>query len=168
LGVAQSPLAGWLGHRAPFAFEKEFVAAPGIVAFQVGTPPILSMAALPAALRVMGEAGMEKVALGGTMLTSAFLDLVDSRLPGFRLATPRDPHRRGSHVSLEHPEARPLTAALVKRGIVPDFRAPNLIRFGFCPLYNGFEEGERAVALLEALIASGDHLGEEAAGGLVT
>lgn len=168
LESAESPLAGWLGHQAPFAFDREYRAAPGVVGFQVGTPPILSMAALPAAFALLGEVGMDQVALGGRLLTSAFVELADRRLPEFRLATPRDPDRRGSHVSLEHPEARQLTAALVRRGIVPDFRAPNLVRFGFCPLYNGFEEGKSAVAALEELIRSGEHLREEEPAGIVT
>lgn len=133
----RSPLQGWMGHAAPFAFEPEYRPAAGIGRFQCGTPPILSLAALDAALELFD--GLDPAALRtkSQALGDLFLELVDSECAGFGLevACPRDGQRRGSQVSLRHPEGYAIVQALIARGVIGDFRQPDVLRFGLAPLY---------------------------------
>lgn len=153
-GAMKSPIWAWLGHRSPFEFGPEFSPAEGVGGFVSGTPPILSLAALNGALDAFAGAGMADVHSKSVRLQEAFLDGIQGLLSDglVRLASPKEPDMRGSHVSLAHPHARGLCAALVSRGVVPDFRAPDCIRFGFAPLYNTLQDAAIAAqALVEAV-----------------
>lgn len=150
-----NPLTGWFGHASPFDFSTEFVPAPGIERARVGTPHILSLAALDAALDVFEGLEMTEVWEKSRSLTELFLRLVDERLAGSDLEpiTPRSADRRGSQVSLRHPHARPIMQALIARGVIGDFRTPDVLRFGFAPLYVRYVDVWDAVAALEEVMA---------------
>ena len=120
--------------------ERGYDPDPAIRRFLAGTPPILGLAAVEEGVRLTAEAGIGALHAKAIALTERMIALHDAWLAplGFALATPRDPARRGSHVALAHPEAWPLTRALIERaGVVPDFRGPDVIRLGVAPLYTG-------------------------------
>ena len=150
---AVQPLTGWMGHRRPFDFTPGYEAAAGIGRFLAGTPGILGMAALDAALDLFEGVSMEEVRRKSVTLTRLFIDRVESLdLPGVRLMSPRDAEQRGSQVSLSHPEAYAVVQALISRGVIADYREPDIMRFGFAPLYNRFADvGEACEALLKVL-----------------
>jgi kynureninase len=150
----RSPLAGWMGHRDPFAFSIGYEAAEGSVQLQVGTPPILSLVALDEALDVFSSVDVDALRRKSIALTELFIALGEGRLSGhgLRLASPRDPVRRGSQVALAHPEGFAIMQALIDRGVVGDFRAPDLLRFGFAPAYIRFVDVWDAVAVLEDIM----------------
>ncbi len=131
------PLTGWLGHAAPFALERDYRPAAGIARMQVGTPQVLSLAALDTALDAFDGVPMADVRAKSLALTEYFADLASERLGAFGVSVvmPRDPARRGSQVCLRHPEAYRFVQALIARGVIGDFRSPDLARFGFAPLY---------------------------------
>ena len=131
------PLTGWFGHKAPFDFAPDFVAAEGIAKLLTGTPPMLSLAALDAALDVFGDLDMQMVRDKAASLGELFIALADERLirHGFTLASPRSAAERGAQVSLSHPESYAIVQALIARGVIGDFRAPDIARFGLVPLY---------------------------------
>jgi kynureninase len=138
-----SPIWGWWGQKSPFAFELDYTPAPGIHRFLAGTQPILSLLALEAALDPLLEAGIERLRRKSVLLTEYMICLADTLLSplGFRLGTPRDPARRGSHVSLRHPEGYRLNRALIEEmNVIPDFREPDNLRLGLAPLYTSFAE----------------------------
>jgi kynureninase len=149
-----SPLAGWLSHAAPFAFADEYVRAPGLDRFQCGTPPILSLAALECGVDLILEADMRLLAAKGQALCDLFIEQVEARVAGLELVTPRDANVRGSHVSFRHPHAYPVMQALIARGVIGDFREPDVIRFGFAPLYNSFADAWRAADVLGDVLDS--------------
>jgi kynureninase len=153
----QSPLTGWMGHAAPFAFVDDYRPAEGIERFLCGTPSVLALAALEAGIDQFDGADMAVVSAKAQQLCSLFIDLVEDRCAGFglTLATPRDPAARGSHVAFTHPDAYPIMQALIDRGVIGDFRAPDMLRCGFTPLYVGFEDVWRAVEILREVLASG-------------
>jgi kynureninase len=132
-------LSGWHGHAAPFDFEAHYRPAPGVRRFATGSPPVLSYAALNASLDIWERVDMREVRAKSSALTSLFIDLVDELTAGLAaapvLVTPRDPDRRGSQVSYRHPAGYPVVRALVDRGVVGDYREPDIVRFGFAPLY---------------------------------
>ena len=148
------PLQGWFGHADPFRFDDGFARAPGIRAALCSTPPMLSLLAFEAALDAFDGVEMREVAAKGRALCDLFIALTDERLArfGVTLATPREAARRGSHVSLRHPEAFGIVRALIARGIVGDFRAPDAMRFGFAPLYIRFADIYDAVLAMEEVI----------------
>ncbi|MDF1767174.1 kynureninase [Maricaulis sp.] len=147
-------LSGWLGHARPFAFEEHYAPAPGIDRFQCGTPAILGMAALECGLDIMLEADMDAIRAKSQALGDLFIEQVEGRLDGFELRSPRDPAQRGSQVSFAHPDGYPIMQALIARGVIGDFRAPDILRFGFTPLYVGYEDVARAVDhLVEVMTA---------------
>ncbi len=152
------PLQGWFGHADPFRFDAGFTAAPGIRAALCSTPPMLSLVALEAALAAFEGIDMARLAAKGRALCDLFVSLADERLAplGVELASPREGARRGSHVSLRHPDAYGAVRALIARGIVGDFRAPDAMRFGFAPLYIRF------VDVFDAAEAIRDVLGSRA------
>jgi kynureninase len=152
-GTARPALAGWLGHEAPFAFDLDYRPGRGIERMRVGTPPILQLAALDAALDVWDIADIRDVRARSVELTEAFIAGVEAACPQLALASPRDPEARGSQVSFRHPEGYAIMQALIARGVVGDFRAPDILRFGFTPLYIGMEEVEKAVAVLSEVMA---------------
>jgi len=151
-----SPLTGWLSHAVPFAFADEYVPAPGLERFQCGTPPILSLTALECGIDLHLEADMRALAAKGQALCGLFIEQVESRCAahGLELITPRDPGRRGSHVSFRHRHAYAVMQALIARGVIGDFREPDVIRFGFAPLYNGFADAWRAAEVLAGVLDS--------------
>jgi kynureninase len=153
-----NPLPGWLGHARPFDFEPTFDAAPGIRKFMTSSPSILALAALDGALDVFDNVSMGDVRHKSLALTDLFLDLIDARLPSvFDVVTPREHAKRGSQVALAHPEAYGIVQALIARGVVGDFRAPDVARFGFTPLYLRFVDVYDAVEILVDVLASGAH-----------
>ncbi len=154
-GIARPILSGWLGHEAPFAFDLNYRAGAGIERMRVGTPPIIALAALDAALDVWEGISLEEVRRRSILLSELFIREVEARCPSIALASPRDPHSRGSQVSFRHPEAYAVMQALIDRGVIGDFRAPDSLRFGFTPLYIGEAEVQGAVAVLEAILNDG-------------
>ena len=133
----QPLLSGWFGHAAPFDFSADYAPAIGIRRMLCGTPPILSLAALDAALDVFADIDLQQIQDKSVMLTQSFIALVEAHCAGFglELATPRKPAERGSQVCLTHSEGYAIVQALIARGVIGDFRAPNIVRFGFAPLY---------------------------------
>jgi len=150
----QPPLAGWWGHAAPFAFDLDYRPHPGIIRNQCGTQPMLSMAALDAALDVWDDVDMNVLRTKSLALCKAFIDLVESRLAahGVTVDGPRDMHQRGSHVSIHHPQGYAVMQALIAANVVGDFRAPDMMRFGFTPLYTSFTEVWDAVDILARIL----------------
>jgi kynureninase len=155
-GFAQ-PLSGWLGHAAPFAFETEYRPAAGIGRYLCGTPAILSMTALEVGVELMLEADAAALRAKSMALTDWFVRLVEARCAGhgLALASPRDAERRGSQVCFRHADGYPIMQALIARGVIGDFRAPDILRFGFAPLYIRFVDVWDAVECLRAILADG-------------
>jgi kynureninase len=131
-----TPVQGWFGHAQPFAFSPGYQPAPGAERFHDGTPPVLSMAALESALEVWEGIDRTELAAKAVALTERFIALVDEHCDDtVEVVTPRDPTRRGAQVSLRHERADALSQALIARGVIGDHRPPDLVRFGFAPLY---------------------------------
>jgi len=154
-GLLASPIQGWMGHARPFEFDAAYEPAPGPLGFLAGTPSILAMAALEAALEVWDGVDLAAVRARSVALTEAFLALVDERCSefGVEVVSPRAARLRGSHVSLRHPHGYEVVRALRERGVVGDFRPPDLMRFGFAPLYTRFTDAWDAVDALEQVLA---------------
>ncbi|GIW37971.1 MAG: kynureninase [Meiothermus sp.] len=147
-------LSGWMGHQAPFTFVPEYVAAEDIRRLTVGTPAVLSMSALDAALEVFADVDLEVVREKSLKLTDLFIDLMAPLAAryGFELVTPREHVRRGSQVSYRHPEGYAIMQALISQGVIGDFRAPDIVRFGFTPLYLRFADVWEAVQRLDRVM----------------
>jgi kynureninase len=164
----EQPLAGWWSHAAPFEFTPEYRPAAGIARYLCGTQPILSMAALECGIDTLLAArplgGMAALRRKSLALTDLFIELVEQRCAGhgLELVTPRAHERRGSQVCLGRTEgAYSVVQALIARGVIGDFRAggtsaPDILRFGFTPLYVGFEDVWHAVEHLRQVLASGE------------
>ncbi|MEP7130674.1 MAG: kynureninase [Sphingomicrobium sp.] len=151
----RSPLQGWMGHAEPFAFDDDYRPVGGIARFLTGTPSILALAALDAGLETFAGIAMRDAAAKSRALSQLFVDEVESRCgPEVQLASPRDPSQRGSHVVFAHPHGYAVMQALIARGVIGDFRAPDLMRFGFAPLYNRFGEIVRAAEILAEILAT--------------
>lgn len=148
------PLTGWLGHAAPFAFESNYRPAEGIARAVVGTPPILSLAALEAGVDIALDAPMAALRAKSLALAELFITLMQPA-PEFRLLTPRDPTRRGSQVAFAHPHGYPIMQALIERGVIGDFRSPDVLRFGLAPLYLRFVDVWDAVTTLRDIMRNG-------------
>jgi kynureninase len=156
----RSPIQGWFGQRDQFEMGPRYDPEPGIARFLAGTPPILGLAAVQAGAELVEEAGIAAIEAKGRALTSYAVELADEWLAplGFELGSPRDPARRGAHVSLRHPQAWQVTRALIERAdVVPDFRGPDSVRLGFPPLYTSFAEAREALDRLRKLVALGAH-----------
>ena len=138
-------LAGWLGHDSPFAFEPSYRPAPGIERMRVGTPPVLQVAALDAALSVWDGVDMADLRAASIRLTELFIAQVEARCPDLTLNSPRDATQRGSQVSFSYENGYAAMQALIARGVIGDFRAPDVMRFGFTPLY--LDEGDVVAAV---------------------
>ncbi len=147
--VARPALSGWLGHESPFAFDLGYRPGRGVDRMRVGTPPILQLAALDAAMDVWDGVTMEAIRARSIALTEQFIAGVEAACPALHLASPRDPVTRGSQVSFRHPEGYAIMQALIARGVIGDFRAPDILRFGFTPLYIGEAEVAGAIAILK-------------------
>jgi kynureninase len=148
-------LQGWMGHAEPFAFEAAYEPVPGIGRFLTGTPSILALAALDAGLDTFGGITMAEAEAKSRAVSQHFVDEVEARCGNeVRLASPRTASARGSHVSFAHPEGYAVMQALIARGVIGDFRAPDLLRFGFAPLYNRFEDAWTAAAVLAEILST--------------
>ena len=153
----QNPLQGWMGHSQPFAFVDDYRPAGGILKFLTGTPSVLALAALEAGLATFDDIAMRDVAAKSRSLSRLFVAEVEARCGDeVHLASPRDPLKRGSHVVFAHPEGYAVMQALIARGVIGDFRAPNLMRFGFAPLYNNHAEMVRAAEILADILAANE------------
>jgi kynureninase len=149
----KNPLQGWMGHAEPFAFVDDYKPATGILKFLTGTPSILALAALEAGLDTFDGIAMRDVEVKARGLSQLFVGEVDARCGDeVRLASPRDAAHRGSHVVFAHPEGYAVMQALIARGVIGDFRAPDLMRFGFAPLYNRFTDIIRAAEILADIL----------------
>jgi kynureninase len=151
------PLAGWFGHRAPFTFEPAYAPAATIDRFAVGTPSILALAALDAGVDTVLAAGIDALRDKSLRLGQLFIDCVERSCAqhGVELASPRNAAQRGSQVCFRHPQAWPLVRALIARGVIGDFRAPDILRFGFAPLYVRFVDAWDAAAALADVLHTG-------------
>ena len=151
----RSPLQGWMGHADPFAFDDAYAPAPGILRFLTGTPSILALAALDAGLDTFAGVAMADVEAKSRALSQLFVDEVERRCAAeVRLISPRDPAQRGSHVTFAHSNGYAVMQALIARGVIGDFRAPDTMRFGFAPLYNSYAEIVRAAEILAEILKS--------------
>ena len=150
-----SPLRGWMGHAEPFAFTDDYRPAPGIDRFLAGTPPMLSLAALESGVESFGDTGMEVIWAKSVQLFDLFADLAGEHCPSLVCLSPRDPEKRGSHISFRHPNAFEICQALIADGVIGDFRCPDVIRFGLTPLYLGFEDVWEAVRRMRAILETG-------------
>lgn len=153
---SRPPLTGWHGHARPFDFSIDYAPAPGATKFRVGTPQLLSMAGLEASLDVWEQVEIEQVRTKSLQLTDLFIHLVETRLAGHdvEVVTPREHERRGSQVSLRVEHGYPIMQALIERRVIGDFRAPDLIRFGFTPLYTSFADVWDAINVLAEVLDS--------------
>jgi kynureninase len=145
-------LRGWMGHAAPFAFTDHYEPAPGIARFLAGTPPMLSLLALESGIDAFDGADMDTVWAKSMALFDLFAARVAERCPALECISPKAPDERGSHISFRHPHAFELCQALIEDGVVGDFRAPDVIRFGLTPLYLGFEDVWRAVEIMASIL----------------
>jgi kynureninase len=148
------PIQGWFAQARQFEMGPTFERRPGIGGWLVGTPGIIGLAAAQAGIELTAEAGIDAIRTKGVALTEYAIDLLDAWLAplGCSLGSPRDAARRGAHISIRHPDARRLTRALVKRNVLPDFRAPDSIRIGLSPLSTSFEDVHRGLSTLRALL----------------
>ncbi len=147
-------LSGWFGHAAPFAFEGSFRPAAGIASAAVGTPPVLSLAALEVGVDLMLEASLDEVRAKSLRQADIFGALMDQELCGhnFHLASPKDTAQRGSQICFAHEQGWPIVQCLTAHNVIGDFRAPDIVRFGFTPLYLGYVELWDAVAILRRIM----------------
>jgi len=152
--MARPALSGWMGHQAPFAFDLDYRAGSGIERMRVGTPPVIAMAALEAALDAWEGVDMHEVRKASIALADLFIREVEARCPELTLASPRDGNKRGSQVSFRHANGYAIMQALISRGVIGDFRAPDAIRFGFTPLYIGETEVRAAVDAIEDVVVN--------------
>jgi kynureninase len=153
--AARPALSGWLGHEAPFAFDLDYRPGSGVERMRVGTPPILQLAALEAALDVWDGVDLEDLRAASLALQDRFIAGVEAACPMLTLATPRRHEERGSQVSFRHAEGYAIMQALIAEGVIGDFRAPDILRFGFTPLYIGAAEVDRAIEVLAGIMATG-------------
>ncbi|WP_170784170.1 kynureninase [Ruegeria lacuscaerulensis] len=147
-------LSGWLGHEAPFAFDLDYRPGGGIERMRVGTPPIIQMTALSAAMDIWDMADMADVRAKSVELTELFIARVEATCPELVLASPGDPNQRGSQVSFRFTEGYAAMQALIARGVIGDFRAPDIMRFGFTPLYIDEQDVARAVEILADIMTN--------------
>ena len=156
LEEVRQPLTGWFGHRAPFAFSDDYEAAPGIEKLLCGTPPILGLAALEVGVELIAEIGVERLYAKSQALSEFFRECLAAHGLDLDLVSPTDPARRGSQLSFRHPEAYALSQALIARGVIGDFRDPDILRLGFAPAYLRFADMAEAARHLAEVFASGE------------
>jgi len=152
IDAVEPALSGWLGHQAPFAFDLDYRAGAGIERMRVGTPPIIQLAALDAALDLWDDVDMDDLRARSITLTELFIREVEARCPQLTLASPRDPINRGSQVSFHFTEGYAVMQNLILRGVIGDFRAPDIMRFGFTPLYTEESDVLAAVEVLQDIM----------------
>ncbi|HEU4451215.1 MAG TPA: kynureninase [Gaiellaceae bacterium] len=157
----RTPIQGWFGQRDQFAMERPYEPAEGVARFLAGTPSVPGLVAVRAGAELVAEAGIDAIAAKGRSLTAFAIELHDARLAALDvgLGTPRDPARRGAHVALRHADGWRLCRALIERAaVVPDFRGPDTVRFGFPPLYTRFADVREAIERLRRVLERGEHL----------
>ena len=161
-----NPIQGWFGHESPFAFSLPYVPAEGIQRFETGTPPVLSMVGIEIGVDLTLAAGIKNIRTKSQKLSAYFVEKVENELMplGYTLESPLDPCRRGSHITLAHPESWRICKALLKGNkgglkIIPDFRPPNYIRFGFAPLYTRFIDLYTTVERLKEIVITKEYKG---------
>lgn len=152
IDTARPALSGWLGHEAPFAFDTDYRPAPSIERMRVGTPPVVQMSILETALDVWDDVDMGELRARSIVLSETFIREVEAKCPGLKLASPRDPALRGSQVTFQFEHGYAAMQALIARGVIGDFRAPDNMRFGFTPLYIDEGDVKRAVDILAAIL----------------
>ncbi|MDH6115714.1 kynureninase [Kitasatospora sp. GAS204A] len=152
--TVEQPLTGWFSHAAPFAFESDYRPTQGIGRFLTSFPSLLALAGLRATLEIWDRVDLELVRAKSLALTGLFIE--QCRADGLEVVTPGQPELRGSQVAVRHPEAFPVVQALIERGVIGDFRAPDLMRFGFTPLYLSYTEVWDAAQALREVLASGE------------
>jgi kynureninase len=150
--TARPALSGWLGHAAPFAFDLDYQPGAGIERMRVGTPPVLQLAALEASLDIWDQADMVDVRAQSIALTDRFIAGVEATCPSLTLASPRDGQQRGSQASFRHPQGYAIMQACIAQGVIGDFRAPDILRFGFTPLYISEQDVDNAVKILAEIM----------------
>jgi len=151
----EQPISGWFGHVDQFGFADEWAPSLDIRRFLIGTPPVVSMVGVDVGVNLTAEAGVEAIRAKSVALSSFFIEAIGPlEGEGIEVITPRDPQLRGSHVTLSHSNGFQIASALRDRGVIPDFREPNLVRFGFTPLYTTFSEVAAAAAILKEIVTS--------------
>ncbi|MBS1304250.1 kynureninase [Loktanella sp. SALINAS62] len=151
---ARPILSGWLGHGAPFAFERAYRPGDRVARMRVGTPPVIQMAALDAAMDIWDTVDMQALRAASVALCERFIAGVTAACPDLTLASPRDAQHRGSQVSFSHPQGYAAMQACIAHGVVGDFRAPDIMRFGFTPLFIDAGDVDRAVAVIADVMAN--------------
>lgn len=157
----ESPIWGWFGQKAPFAFDLDYTPAPGIARFLAGTPPMISLSALEASVDMIVDVGMEAIRAKSVIITEYLIDLFDMHLAplGFTLGSPRDARIRGSHVSIRHPLGYQINQALIaEQKVIPDFREPDNLRLGLSPLTTSYAEIWHGVDRIRDTVVRGLHL----------
>lgn len=157
----QQPLTGWMGHAVPFAFSDDYEAAPGVDRLLCGTPPILGLAALEVGVDLIAEIGVEHLRAKSRALSEFFLRCMADRGIDLPLVSPADSATRGSQLSFRHPEAYAICQALIARGVIGDFRDPEILRLGFAPAYLRFEDMAEAARHLAEVLENGEWKREE-------
>ena len=153
--ACRQPLSGWWGHQSPFAFDPSYTPDPGIRKFLCGTQPVLSLRGMKAGLELYQEVDLNAVRAKSMALTDLFIALLEQHCLGtFELACPQRAAQRGSQVSVRHGDGFALMQALIEDGVIGDFRAPDIMRFGFAPLYVGYEDVWTAVERLSRILTS--------------
>ncbi len=154
LDTVRQPIWGWLGREDPFAMAAGYRPAAGVRKLLSGTPPVLALVAVQEGVRLVAEAGIERIRVKAVELTELAIALIDDRLAGLgaAVASPRDPERRGAHVALAHPDARTLCARLIDRGVIVDFRRPDVVRLGLSPLTTRFVDVWDAVEAVRVIL----------------
>jgi len=151
---ARPALSGWLGHDQPFAFDLDYRPGPGIERMRVGTPAIIQLAALEASLDIWDLVDINDVRAKSIELSDLFIELVENSCPDLKLASPRDSGQRGSQVSFHFEHGYAVMKVLIDRGLIGDFRAPDIMRFGFTPLYIDAEDVQRAASIIEDVMVN--------------
>jgi kynureninase len=153
-GQLDNPLSGWFGHAEPFRFEERYRPATGVGRMQCGTPPVIAAALLETGMDVVLSADMRQLRRKSMALGQHFIDLVAAHCPEFRLASPPRPELRGSQVSFHHEQGYAIVQALIERGVIGDFREPDILRFGLAPLYTRYIDVHDAVMALAEVMVS--------------
>jgi kynureninase len=153
--TSKPALSGWLGHADPFAFDLSYRPGAGIERMRVGTPPVLQLAALEAALDIWDEVDLKDLRAASLRLQDQFIKRIETQIPALTLATPRSHLMRGSQVSFRHPEGYAIMQALISEGVIGDFRAPDILRFGITPLYIDEDDIARACNILTTIMEYG-------------
>jgi kynureninase len=157
----RQPLTGWMGHAAPFAFSDDYAPGEGVNRLLCGTPPILGLAALEVGVDIIAEIGVERLYAKSQQLSEFFRLCIGELGLDLDLASPADPAQRGSQLSFRHPDAYALSQALIARGVIGDFRDPDILRLGFAPAYLSFEDMAQAAGHLAEVLANREWQREE-------